>query len=834
MRPPDDSERGAALARELRWLESLLPVPTAEAAAPSGHDRISAIVATALLALPSEAVDEAISHALAAIGLQRGVDRAFYYRLDEGAKALVLTHEWAGPEIRSLAAAERFTRLPLDLLPPPFLATLRRGGVLRLPRTRTFLSQSVDELVDPAGDRALALAPVVIGGELLGVAGLATACEAGWNDADVALLQVVANGVARAVERRRIDEALRASEARFRAMADNSPLGIFLAGPDGECLYLNPAGQGICGLSAEEARGQGWAQSLHPEDRARIASRWQAAVTDTSDYEIPIHRFVHKDGQVRSVAVRAVPLVAQDGQRNFLGILEDVTERQRAEQERRELLARAEAARAEAEAARAEVASILSRVSDAFVALDAEGRYTYANDLAVSLTGKTREELIGQQYWALFPELRGGSFEKAFRQALETQRAVTMETQSNLGSGRWYEARIYPSPSGVSLFFEDISDRKRHEEELASDRDYLRREAGGLDLFPEIVGNDPGLHRVMETVKLVAGTSANVLVTGETGTGKELVARAIHEGSPRRERLFVKVNCAAISAGLVESELFGHEKGAFTGAVQRRRGRFELAHGGTLFLDEVGELPLDTQVKLLRVLQEREFERVGGSETLRVDVRLVAATNRNLTEMVSRGQFREDLYYRLAVFPIGMPPLRDRAADIPLLVYSFVRRFSRQAGKRIDQVAAEAMQLLVEYRWPGNVRELQNVIERAVILCRGPVLELSALPDLDTSVLERPSSPASGPWPGIVPHRGDGGGRAGDTTGPTLPSRTIAEVERGYVEEVLAETSWVIEGEHGAARRLGLHPNTLRSRLKRWGLSRPVANLPRTARVSTV
>jgi PAS domain S-box-containing protein len=828
MPPRNDPERDAALIRELRWLESLLPISGASAEQPVGDDRVAAIVATALLALPSEAVDEAISHALAAIGLQRGVDRAFYYRLDEAAKSLVLTHEWASPEVRNLATVPRFTRLSLELLPPAFLATLRRGGVLRLPRTHTFLSPSVEELVDPAGDRAIAIAPVVIAGELLGIAGLATACEAGWTDADVALLQVVANGVARAVERRRIDEALRASEARFRAMAETSPLGIFLAGPDGDCLYVNPAGQAICGLSAEEAKGQGWAQSLHPEDRARIAARWQNAVADTSHYEIPIHRFLHKDGQVRSVAVRAVPLVAEDGKRSFLGILEDVTDRLRADDERRELLARAETARAEAEAARAEVASILSRVSDAFVALDREGRYTYANDLAVTLMGKSRTEIIGQDYKVLFPQLVGSPFERAYRQALETQRAVTFEAQSTQPSGRWLDVRIYPSASGASIFYEDISDRKRHEEELASDRDYLRREAGGLDLFPEIVGTDPGLRRVMETVKLVAGTSANVLVTGETGTGKELVARAIHETSLRRERLFVKVNCAAISAGLVESELFGHEKGAFTGALQRRRGRFELAHGGTLFLDEVGELPLDTQVKLLRVLQEREFERVGGSETLRVDVRLVAATNRNLTEMVARGQFREDLYYRLAVFPIGMPPLRDRAADIPLLVYSFVRRFSRQSGKRIDQVSTEAMERLVGYRWPGNVRELQNVIERAVILSRGPVLELSALPDLDGLSLDR----SSGGWPGIVPHRDDLPAR--DSIAAAPPPRTIAEVERGYVEEVLAETSWVIEGERGAARRLGLHPNTLRSRLKRWGLSRPVGNAARPVRISPV
>jgi formate hydrogenlyase transcriptional activator len=300
---------------------------------------------------------------------------------------------------------------------------------------------------------------------------------------------------------------------------------------------------------------------------------------------------------------------------------------------------------------------------------------------------------------------------------------------------------------------------------------------------------------------MVAGTNTTVLITGETGTGKELVARAIHEASSRRERLLVKVNCAAISAGLVESELFGHEKGAFTGAVGKHKGRFELAHGGTLFLDEIGELPLETQVKLLRVLQEREFERVGGNESIRVDVRVIAATNRNLPQMVARRQFREDLYYRLNVFPVALPPLRERADDIPPLVQAFLRRFARQAGKRIDDVAPQAMWRLLAYKWPGNVRELQNVIERAVVFARRNVLDLDALPDLSASPAEAavgPTLSADGPAP-----------------------RTIAEVERWYVEQVLMETRWVIEGERGAARRLGLHPNTLRSRLKRWGVMRP-------------
>jgi formate hydrogenlyase transcriptional activator len=798
------NDQSTALARELQWLAGILPLGNANGIFDRvNDDRVAAIVATALLGLPSPAADEAIERALAAVGLQRGVDRVFYYQLDERAETLSLTHEWFAAHLRGMKTRPEYASLPLAILPPPFLANLRRGGVVRIPRTHQFLGTPVEKLVAPDGDRALVLIPVVVESALIGVAGFAAAVGSTWEQGDMDLLQLVAQGVARTVERKRVDDALHAAEARFRAMCDASPLGIFLAGRNGEGLYLNPAGQRIIGLSAEEMAGRGWINALHPEDRERVVAQWDSAVQSRCDYATPIHRFVHKSGEVRSVEVRALPIAGQPQGVCLLGILEDVTARLQSEQERQDLLARteaarveAEAARHEAEAARADVAAILSRISDAFVALDLEGRYTYANERALALFSRTRDQIIGRSPWELNPQVAEGTLHRAFKQAVADQRAATVEMSY---SGRHYEVRLYPSPTGVSFFFEDISDRKRHEEQLASDRDYLRRELVG-DAASEIVGSSPGLRHILERVSMVAGTNTTVLITGETGTGKELVARAIHEASPRRERLLVKVNCAAISAGLVESELFGHEKGAFTGAVGKHKGRFELAHGGTLFLDEIGELPLETQVKLLRVLQEREFERVGGTETIRVDVRVIAATNRDLPQLVVRRQFREDLYYRLNVFPVALPPLRERADDIPALVTAFLRRFARQAGKRIEEVAPDAMWRLLGYNWPGNVRELQNVIERAVIFARHDVLDLESLPDLSAVPTPIPVNTATP-----------------DSVGP----RTIAEVERWYVEQVLTETRWVIEGERGAARRLGLHPNTLRSRLKRWGVMRP-------------
>ena len=566
--------------------------------------------------------------------------------------------------------------------------------------------------------------------------------------------------MARSVERKRVDGALNAAEARFRAMCDASPLGIFLAGPSGDCLYVNPAGEGIMGITLADAMGHGWMKALHPEDRERVAARWGSAVEARSAYKTPIHRFVHKSGEVRSVEVRALPVTGQTHDASFVGILEDVTSRLRNEEERQALLARTEAARVEAEqsrqeaeGARADVAAILSRISDAFIALDSAGRFTYANERALALCGHGRGEMIGKVAWEVTPQLAEGPLRAAFERAVAEQKAITVEAQC---CGRLYEVRLYPSQTGVSFFFEDIADRRRQEEQLASDRDYLRRELDGLDTGSEIVGSSAALRHMKERIAMVAGTNTSVLITGETGTGKELVARAIHEASPRRERLLVKVNCAAISAGLVESELFGHEKGAFTGAVGKHKGRFELAHGGTLFLDEIGELPLETQVKLLRVLQEREFERVGGTETIRVDVRVVAATNRNLPQMVARRQFREDLYYRLNVFPVALPPLRERADDIPPLVHSFLRRFARQAGKRIDDVSPEAMWRLLAYKWPGNVRELQNVIERAVIFARHNVLDIDALPDLSPSPSPMPIAGHGGGRPDAADHRRGG------------------------------------------------------------------------------
>jgi formate hydrogenlyase transcriptional activator len=358
--------------------------------------------------------------------------------------------------------------------------------------------------------------------------------------------------------------------------------------------------------------------------------------------------------------------------------------------------------------------------------------------------------------------------------------------------------------------YEEVS---RLRDKLASENVYLQEELRGQHNVADFIGNSAAVQQTLALVETVAATPSTVLITGETGTGKELVARAIHDRSPRRDRPLVKVNCSAISAGLVESEVFGHVKGAFTGAVSARVGRFELADGGTIFLDEIGELPLDTQVKLLRVLQEREIEPVGSSKSKKIDVRVIAATNRDLQTEIAAGRFRADLYFRLNVFPISMPPLRERPGDVELLVRFFVDKYAREIGKRITAISQDAMTRLCAYDWPGNVRELSNIIQRAVVLARGPVIDFGAefLPVTVPPVAAfAPTTSASGP--ASADSRADNG------------DRTLNAVQRQHIVDTLERTRWIIEGPEGAASLLGTNPSTLRYRMQKLGIRRPSIN----------
>ncbi len=384
------------------------------------------------------------------------------------------------------------------------------------------------------------------------------------------------------------------------------------------------------------------------------------------------------------------------------------------------------------------------------------------------------------------------------QRALSGDKPFENEQRMRGGDGlyRWFLFRFNPvrDQEGRVLRWyatgTDIHERKQAEERVRNENLALREEIDRTSMFEEIVGSSEGLRRVLVQVSKVAATDSTVLVLGETGTGKELIARAIHKRSRRAAEPFIRVNCAAIAPSLVTSELFGHERGAFTGAVQRRLGRFEAANGGTIFLDEVGDLPMETQVALLRVLQEREFERIGSSRPISVDVRVVAATNRDLEAAVATGVFRQELFYRLNVFPIRILPLRDRRDDIPLLAQYLIERYASQAGKRIRRISKRTLDVFMAYQWPGNVRELQNVIERAVILCDGETFAV------DESWLRRDPSEVRG-------------------REPTAPlTRTLVDREREIIEAALASSRGRVSGPSGAAAKLGIPRQTLESKLR--------------------
>lgn len=438
----------------------------------------------------------------------------------------------------------------------------------------------------------------------------------------------------------------------------------------------------------------------------------------------------------------------------------------------------------------------------AYVQEDLESRFISANRAALRILGIRPEDVPGTVGMSFVPDTPEA--QRRVREAFasigrgtDTAGVVLELRRKDNGQPIWIQWWSKPDPDGkyTRTMFLDITERVLAEQEkarLQQQNLYLQEEIKAQHNFEEVIGQSPALTAVLDRVQRVAPTDATVLITGETGTGKELIARAIHSSSVRSAKPLIKINCAALPAGLVESELFGHEKGAFTGAIARRVGRFELADGGTIFLDEVGEIPSEVQAKLLRVLQEREFERIGGAAPIKVDVRVIAATNRDLLKAVREKTFREDLYYRLCVFPVQLPPLRERAADVPLLVHFLVNKFATRVGKRIEAIGQATLERLMAYRWPGNIRELENVLERAVILCNGPVLEVDAdvLPDAPPAVAL------------------------------TTTAVSLEDVERNHIRTVLRQTRGVIDGPQGAAKLLDLHPNTLRSRMKKLGITR--------------
>jgi PAS domain S-box-containing protein len=441
----------------------------------------------------------------------------------------------------------------------------------------------------------------------------------------------------------------------------------------------------------------------------------------------------------------------------------------------------------------------------AYVHEDLESRFISANRAAMRILGITPEQIPGIVGISLVPDTPEAQarVQEAFAsigQDTDTSGVVLELRRKDNGKPIWIQWWSKPDSSGqfTRTMFIDITERVLMEQEqvrLEAQNQYLKDEIKTAYNFEEIVGRSPAIQSLLNHVKRVAATDASVLIQGESGTGKELIARAIHANSKRNKNPLIKVNCAALPSGLIESELFGHEKGSFTGAIAKRIGRFELADGGTIFLDEIGEIPLDVQVKLLRVLQEQEFERVGGQTPIKVDVRVIAATNRDLLHEVAEKNFREDLYYRLNVFPLTTPPLRDRIDDIPLLVYFMLDKYAMKIGKKVTGISEISMQRLQAYRWPGNIRELENVIERAIILGDNATIE-------------------------IGPEQLTARNQLTDKF-ETASTASFEAVSRQHIQSVLEQTNWIIEGENGAAKLLNMQPSTLRYRMKKLGIVKP-------------
>jgi formate hydrogenlyase transcriptional activator len=598
---------------------------------------------------------------------------------------------------------------------------------------------------------------------------------------------------------------------------------------------------------AEFPKAPPYVRTLAVWERDRVGANFEYDFTGTPCAEIVRGGVVHYPAGVSKLFPRAAPLVERgidsymavpflDRGGNVLGHLAVFDDRPMPAEPRREFIFRIFAARAAAEqermrterrlrASEARYRDLFENAPNAYLVVGTNGRILRANRRLAEMLGFPVDELVGAVIHSFMPDTPAGKTRslEVYRKHMagEAVSGWELEARRKDGSPLWVNVWMEPGRGedgtvGASRsFFVDVTDRVLAERERARLHEqnlYLQEEIKSDHNFEQIVGQSRALMEVLTQVGLVAPTDASVLISGETGTGKELIARAIHSTSKRKDKPFIKVNCAALPSGLVESELFGHEKGAFSGAIAKRLGRFELADGGTIFLDEIGELPAEAQVKLLRVLQEREFDRVGGAAPVRVDVRVIAATNRDLLKEVQEKTFREDLFYRLNVFPVRLPSLRERRDDIPLLVHFLVKKFALRIGKHLDRISRETVQRLMEYPWPGNVRELENVLERAVILAPDDVLEIG--PDLLPLSSQAPAArqrPDPEPTPDYllaVPQQ------AADRQQPSLQA-----VERNYILTVLQQTDWVITGPRGAARLLDLPPSTLRNRMKKLGIT---------------
>jgi len=596
---------------------------------------------------------------------------------------------------------------------------------------------------------------------------------------------------------------LGASEESFRLIVETIPGLIAIMTPEGRVEHVNGQVLEYFGRTVEQLKQWGTTDAVHPADLPGAIAAWQHAVETGLPYEFE-HRIRRGDGEYRWFQSRGLPLRDAEGRIvRWYNLLTDIDARKQSE----ERLRRSEADLLEAQRLSHAGSWRHDLASGAF----------FASPEVLRIRGVESAEplsTIDRMYSGIHPDdrsrvrhtyeaaqARKGEFDAEYRIVLRDGTTKHLHTIGHpvlneagdiveyVGTGMDVTEQRQ-AQAALQMAFEEI---KHLKDRLQDENLALREEIDQAFMFEEIVGASAALKSVLSHVSKVAPTDSTVLISGETGTGKELIARAIHKHSRRAERAFVSLNCAATPPSLIASELFGHEKGAFTGAVQQRRGRFELAHSGTIFLDEIGEIPMDTQIVLLRVLQERQIERVGGSRAIPVDVRVVAATNRDLAAAIADGSFRSDLFYRLNVFPIHMPPLRKRREDIPILVEYFVKRFADMMAKRIRRIEKRTLELCERYPWPGNIRELQNIVERSVILCGGDTFSIDEA------------------WLSQAPLRPEVAG--------ALPS-ALQDQEKELIEAALGKSRGKVAGASGAAAKLGIPASTLESKIKQLGIEK--------------
>ncbi len=596
-------------------------------------------------------------------------------------------------------------------------------------------------------------------------------------------------------DRKRAEDALRSNEQSLRLIVDSIPGFVSTANAAGELELINRQSLEYFGKTSEELKNWATSNAVHPDDLPRIIDAWARAVETGQPVEHE-HRTRRADGVYRWHQFRGVPQRDAEGRiiRWYI-LVTDIDERKLAEDE----LAKAfdEIAKSEAE-----LRTIIDVIPQLMVTIGADGNFLYANQALLEYTGLTEEDFTEENFGQVFhPE---DTERLRDQRDAAISRGVPFEYERRVrhkdGQYRWFLIQFNPllgEYGNVIRWYAtgtDIDDRKQAEERTRQENFALREQIDQAFMFEEIVGSSPALKTVLSSIVKVAPTDSTVLIAGETGTGKELIARAIHKGSQRAGQAFIPVNCAAIPPSLIASELFGHEKGAFTGAMQRRQGRFELADSGTIFLDEIGELPAETQIALLRVIQERQFERVGGSRVIPTDVRVIAATNRDLAAAIAAGTFRADLFYRLNVFPIDVPPLRQRKEDIPMLVEYFVKRYADKARKQISKIDKNTLKLCQSYHWPGNIRELQNIIERSVILCAGDTLWI------DEAWLSSQNAPRL------------------ESSGSL--TQDLQNYEKELIEAALAESNGKVAGPNGAAAKLGIPRSTLDLKIKQLNIKK--------------